>query len=334
MNTQNIPVIDISRLPRPSTLRALDEACRDWGFFQVVGHGMDPAIRQRLLSAMQGFFRQPACAKRAIARSAENPWGFYDQELTKNTRDWKEIYDYGPPGTVLGRSGPTAAEPDIRATMRPQWPSGLPWFRPAVLDFYKACEDLAFRLLGAISLNLGMPATYLSGGFQPDHTSFLRLNFYPICPAPEKPEGKEVPKRGHLGINHHTDAGALTLLLQDSQPGLEVFRQGGWHLIAPRPDALVVNIGDIVQVWSNDRYQASLHRVIASAEAERFSAPFFFNPAYSTSYAPLPSTVDARHPPRYRPINWGDFRSLRAAGDYADCGEEIQISHYLVKGRR
>jgi isopenicillin N synthase-like dioxygenase len=129
-------------------------------------------------------------------------------------------------------------------------------------------------------------------------------------------------------VNHHTDSGALTLLLQDEQPGLEVFHGNEWHLVEPRRDALVVNIGDIVQVWSNDRYTAALHRGLVSADAERFSAPFFFNPAYSTEYAPLPSTIDARHPPRYRPIHWGAFRARRAAGDYADHGEYHSISHY------
>ena len=73
---------------------------------------------------------------------------------------------------------------------------------------------------------------------------------------------------------------------------------------------------------------AALHRGLVSADAERFSAPFFFNPAYSTQYAPLPSTVDARHPPRYRPIHWGEFRARRAAGDYADHGEYHSINHY------
>jgi isopenicillin N synthase-like dioxygenase len=131
-----------------------------------------------------------------------------------------------------------------------------------------------------------------------------------------------------MALNHHTDAGAITLLLQDRQPGLEVYRDGVWHLVEPTDDAIVVNIGDIVQVWSNDRYQAALHRVIANAEAERFSVPFFFSPAYSTDYAPLATTVSSRTPARYRPINWGDFYRRRAAGDYADFGEEVQISHY------
>jgi isopenicillin N synthase-like dioxygenase len=264
---------------------------------------------------MRAFFAQPIRAKRAISRTADNPWGFYDRELTKNTRDWKQIYDYGPPDG---------------AAMRPQWPSSLPGFRPAVEAFHAACERLALRLLAAVSVNLGMPRTALHGLFVPAHSSYLRLNYYPRCPRPERTAGLTTPKTGHLGINHHTDAGALTLLLQDDQPGLEVYRRGEWHLVEPRSGALVVNIGDIVQVWSNDRYRASLHRVIVSAAAERFSAPFFLNPAYSASYAPLPTTVDAQHPAAYRSINWGEFRKLRAAGDYADCGEEVQISHYRI----
>jgi isopenicillin N synthase-like dioxygenase len=339
MGMEHIPVIDISRIHRPETLEALDRACCDWGFFQVVGHGVDPALGGRLLEAMRAFFGQPTEAKQRISRTGENPWGFYDRELTKNVRDWKEIYDYGPPADPqtemsphpTGCSGKRAAPVTGAAGPQPQWPQRLPKFKAAVLEFYAACEHLSFRLLGALSVNLGMPADHLATGFRPGHTSFLRLNYYPVCPKPERPSGFAVPRQGHLGINHHTDAGALTVLLQDSQPGLEVYRHGDWHLVTPRTDALVVNIGDIVQVWSNDRYQASLHRVIANASAERFSAPFFFNPAYETNYAPLPSTVSGGRPARYRPINWGEFRAGRAAGDYADSGEEIQIARYRIK---
>ncbi len=310
-----IPVIDIARLDRARTLAALDAACRDWGLFHVVDHGIDLAVTAALMREMREFFAEPGDVKRRISRTAENPWGFFDRELTKNTRDWKEIYDYGP------------ADAD-RAS--PQWPVGRPTFRPAVLAYYRASEALAFRLLEALSVNLRMPADGLSGCFNPVHTSFLRLNFYPRCPAPARPSALEPPEEGYLGVNHHTDSGAVTLLLQDDVPGLEVFRGGEWHLVEPRPDSLVVNIGDIVQVWSNDRYLAPLHRVRANAERERFSVPYFFNPAYGTDYAPLPATVDAEHPARYRPINWGEFRARRAAGDYADCGEEVQISHYAV----
>lgn len=315
MSIDNLPVIDIRRLEHPRTLRALADACRDWGFFQVTGHCIEPSLIRALHREMEAFFSLPAEAKRAIARTADNPWGFFDQELTKNTLDWKQIYDYGPPCDA----------------QRPQWPAGLVGFQPAVLAFYGACEALAARLLGAISMTLGAPPDHLLRHFRPSHTSFLRLNYYPRCPLPERPAGPGTPRHGHLGVNHHTDAGALTLLLQDHRPGLEVLKDNTWHLVEPRPDALVINIGDIVQVWSNDRYRAALHRVIASQEAERFSAPFFFNPAYRTTYAPLPATVDAANPPRYRPINWGEFRALRAAGDFADHGEEIQIQHFRIE---
>lgn len=73
-----------------------------------------------------------------------------------------------------------------------------------------------------------------------------------------------------------------------------------------------------------------MHRAFVHAEVDRFSVPFFFNPAYSTDYAPLPSAIDARNPPRYRPINWREFRSRRAAGDYAHAGEYAEISQYAI----
>ncbi len=313
MSTENLPVIDIANLARADTRNAIDAACREWGFFQVVDHDIDERAITTLRQQMRAFFAQPLATKREILRTADNPWGFYDRELTKRTPDWKQVYDYGPPDG---------------GAIEPQWPAALPAFRTAVQAFYDACDALALGLLSVISINLGMPARFLDAYFRPAHTSFLRLNYYPRCPMPARPADLSMATTGHLGVNHHTDAGAITLLLQDEQPGLEVFHDGTWTLVEPRPDALVINIGDIVQVWSNDRYQAALHRGLASADAERFSAPFFFNPAYSAEYAPLPSTVDTRHPPRYRPINWGEFRAGRAAGDYADHGAYLQISHY------
>jgi isopenicillin N synthase-like dioxygenase len=313
MSIDNIPVIDIADLQTPETRRAIDGACRDWGFFQVVGHRIDTNLFAALRRQMRLFFAQPLAVKHEILRTSENPWGFYDRELTKHTPDWKQVYDYGPPAD---------------GGLEPQWPAAMPAFKTAIQAFYDSCDALAIRLLAAVSLNLGMPANYLDAYFRPVHTSFLRLNYYPKCPTPARPADLSMATTGHLGVNHHTDAGAITLLLQDEQPGLEVFHGGAWRLVEPRSDALVINIGDIVQVWANDRYRAPLHRGLANADAERFSVPFFFNPAYSTEYAPLPATIDAQHPPRYRPINWGEFRARRAAGDYANHGEYAQISQY------
>jgi isopenicillin N synthase-like dioxygenase len=314
---EQVPVIDIRRLgDDAATLAVIDRACREWGFFQVVGHAIPQEVLDAMQRRMREFFALPLADKRAIERTATNAWGFYDRELTKNVRDWKQIFDVGP----------ALAEGRLAGNV-PQWPATLPAFRPTVLAFYEACERLAYRLLGAISVNLGVPADHLFEAFGPGHTSFLRLNYYPRCADPASADSPTMPAAGHLGVHHHTDAGALTLLLQDDQPGLQVHRDGGWYLVEPRADALVVNIGDIVQVWSNDRYRAALHRVLANRDSERYSAPFFFNPASETTYAPLPSACGSV-PPHYRPIRWGEFRAARAAGDYTDCGEEIQIAHF------
>ena len=310
---ESVPVIDASRMTSPATLRAIEQACREWGFFQVVRHGIEGDLIDALQREMRGFFAMPREAKREVERSEENPWGFYDRELTKNVRDRKEIFDCGP---------------DEKPKLRTPWPMDAPGFRRTLLAYKSRCERLGFDLLSAISMNLGMPACHLRQLFRPAHTSFLRLNYYPTRPAPVGLEGRATAERQPFGVHHHTDAGALTLLLQDDVPGLEVHHGGRWHGVDPKRDALVVNIGDIVQVWSNDRYRAALHRVRASTGQARYSAPFFLNPAHDAYYAPLPTTVDRRSPARYRPIAWGEFRRRRAAGDYADRGVEVQIDHY------
>ena len=310
-----IPVIDVADLDSATTLWALDDACRDWGFFHAVHHGIPRRVCDGVMRDARAFFAQSHAAKRAIERTADNPWGYFDRELTKNTRDWKETFDYGP---------------SDGGALVPQWPAAQPTFRRSVLAFYNACEDLAFRLLHALARNLGLPHDGLDAAFDPAHTSFMRLNHYPPCAEPARPLGVCTPKRGYLGVNHHTDSGVLTLLLQDEHPGLEVLHEGQWRLVAPRADSLVVNIGDIVQVWSNDRYRAALHRVIVNPDNDRLSVPFFLNPTYEATYAPLPTVVDATHPPRYRAIRWGEFRARRTAGDYSDLGAEVQITDYRL----
>jgi len=315
MKSRSIPVIDIGELKNHETLASLDKACRDWGFFQVVNHGIPEEVIVNTFAMSRTFFGLPLHCKQKVSRTLQNPWGFYDRELTKNVQDWKQIYDFGPADG---------------AAIQPQWPDRLPEFRRAIQACYRHSERLAYRLLAAISTNLGMSPGFLSKGFGPQHTSFLRLNFYPVCPAQKQPQGVAGTQREHLGVGPHTDSGALTLLLQDDQPGLQVFRNNEWHTVEPEHGAIVVNIGDMVQVWSNDRYFAALHRVITNTENNRFSIPFFLNPEYRTDYAPLPTTISKSRPARYRRINWGEFRSRRASGDFADYGEEVQIAQYRI----
>jgi len=307
-----VPVIDIRDLGGLEVGAAIDRACRDWGFFQVTRHGIEQAVIEAIFAQSHRFFEQPTADKRRILRDADNPWGFFDRELTKNRQDRKEIYDFGPD------------RGDGRA---PRWPDGpiRLHFEPAVRACYASCMALSLRLLSVIATNLGVDGQVLASGFADSmHTSFLRLNFYPKSTL----DDAQGAAQEAFGVGEHTDAGALTILLQDEQPGLEVQRDGRWHLVQPRSDALVVNIGDIVQVWSNDRYRAAPHRVLTNATSDRFSIPFFLNPSYETGYEPLPATVTSDRPAAYRRISWREFRDLRAAGDYADIGEEVQIHHY------
>lgn len=308
----HIPVIDITHLERPATHTALAQACRDWGFFQAVGHGLDMDLAERLMAVTRAFFNQPAADKRRLLRDADHPFGYFDQELTKNRRDWKEIYDHVPADAEW---------------LQRCWPAdGLREHFVAALDSYHAkCTSLAHRLLAVMLQNLGADPTMPLSSFDGAHTSFLRLNHYPACDDPAAGAA--------LGVGEHTDSGALTLLLQDRQPGLEVQRHGRWHGVPPLPGALVVNIGDIVQVWSNDRYRAGLHRVLTNPTQDRYSAAFFFNPCSDTVYAPLAAAESPPAPAHYQPISWREFRAMRAAGDYADLGEEVQISHYRRDAR-
>ena len=320
MRANQVTLIDVSRLLEDGdALASLDSACRECGLFQIIGHGIPAALLAAFMGEMRRFFALPMDQKRRISRTADNIWGFYDRELTKNTRDWKQILDIGP----TSREGPTMGSV-------PQWPEALTGFQNIVEKFNAECERVAQLITAGISVNLGMPADHLTSAFGDAHTSFLRLNYYPVCDDPAPENAATIPDKGQLGVNRHTDAGAVTVLLQDDQAGLQVLRGERWYTIHPGPDALVINIGDVVQVWSNDRYTAPLHRVLASSSRERFSAPYFFNPTYETNYAPLPSLTADGEASRYRPINWGEFREGRAAGDYADHGEEIQISNFRI----
>ena len=309
-------MIDVSTLDE-SSHSAIDTACREWGFFQVVGHGVGAAHLAGMQAAATHFFQQPTQAKRALSRTADNPWGFFDQELTKNRRDWKEILDIG---------ADNGGEFDPFPAARVQWPAAPSNFEQVMRHHFMQCEQLSYKLLGALARNLGVAAQSLNATFGTDHASFLRLNHYPVCENPAPPDADFAPQAGELGISHHTDAGALTVLWQDQVASLQVNHKGAWHAVAPQPNALVINIGDVVQVWSNDGYRAPLHRVLANADSQRLSAAFFFNPSYAASYAPLEGSGAAK----YRSISWREFRAGRAGGDYADSGKELQIADYRI----
>ena len=309
----SIPVIDLDG-PPGTTMRLLRQGCESWGLFHVVGHGIGAALLKAVHDQSRAFFARPRGDKQQLSRSREHPWGYFDRELTKTRRDRKEIFDIA----CHASTGADAAAPFGGDT---PWPGEPAAFREVMNAHAGACEALSQRLLAVLAATVGVEAEALLRHFQPSHSSFLRLNYYPVDDALAAELGAS-----DLGIHHHTDAGALTILLQDRVSGLQLFKDGLWHDIAPLDGALTVNIGDMAQVWSNDAYMAPIHRVRAMTRLDRYSAAFFYNPSYAAVMAPEAADAAAR----YRPFGWGEFRAGRAAGDYANHGAEVQISDYRV----
>ena len=321
------PVIDISFLThsnskeRQEVITKIGVAARKWGFFHIVNHGIKPSLINAFREQMLLFFDLPSSDKRMIKRQVDNSRGFADDEFTKQKIDMKEIFDVG------GRK-----ESDhVVLDGFNQWPaeSLLPNFRTTIEAYYDACEIVAARILQAMSEDLGVDNTIFIEAFK-DHSSFLRLNMYPVVKNSVNDTGESF-----LGISRHTDAGVLTLLLQDMNvASLEVysgskedFGDGEWVPVVPVLDAITINTGDMLQIYSNDAYKAPEHRVKASTQQIRYSAPFFYNPRYDAVIEPL-NNGNGRS--LYRKLTWVEFRSNRFQGDYADKGQEVQIEDYKI----
>jgi len=321
---EQVPIIDVSAVVRDSTSNeargAVDQiaaACREWGFFQVINHNVSPRSISSTWRETEAFFAQPVETKESSMRTRENPWGYYNNELTKNQRDKKEVFDYTNDGV----------DPIYAAENR--WPDNNPDFRKTLCAYRDAVTSLSLSLLEAFCVGLDLPPDYLRQDFVNNHTGFIRLNFYPVKDPLAESNVEHLPV-ADLGVHHHTDAGALTVLLQDDTGGLQVFRDGYWHNVPPVAGAFVINTGDMMQVWSNDNYQAAMHRVLAMKSKDRYSIPFFFNPSATTVVSPLPTVVTRDRPARYREISWAEFRGRRTDGDYADYGPEVQIAQYRI----
>ncbi|MEM7562801.1 MAG: 2OG-Fe(II) oxygenase family protein [Pseudomonadota bacterium] len=318
---KQVPVIDVADLIHDSASSAsreaidqIADACRTWGFFQVVNHGIARQEVEQVWQQTHALFGLPLEEKLQIERSKENPWGFYNRELTKNQLDKKEVFDFTRPGV----------DPIYQQTNR--WLPNYPEFRSTMETYLESCTRLSLNLLEAFCLGLDLPAKFMHADFENNHTGFVRLNYYPLEVTAKNADGET--EEADLGIHHHTDAGALTVLLQADVSGLQVHRDGMWHDIPVVEGAMVINTGDMMQVWSNDIYKAAIHRVLAMEARERYSIPFFFNPASDCEVKPLPSVVSEQTPDQYDSIIWGEFRGRRSDGDYADYGTEVQISQY------
>ncbi|MDX1509410.1 MAG: 2-oxoglutarate and iron-dependent oxygenase domain-containing protein, partial [Woeseiaceae bacterium] len=163
---RSVPVID---LDSASAVERIALACRDWGFFQVTNHGVPEALIEQTWQQARAFFALPVADKERIIRTRENPWGYYNNELTKNQRDKKEVFDYTSAGT----------DPVYGAENR--WPDFDDHFRAVLEEYRDACVTLSLRILRMMAEGLGLEKEFFSALFEPDHTGFVRLNYYPVA---------------------------------------------------------------------------------------------------------------------------------------------------------
>ena len=257
---------------------AIDEACRDLGFFVISGHGIDPQLRSDLDDAAREFFALPDETKAAIAMPragiAWRGWFPVGGELTSGRPDQKEGIYFGQEHGA-DHPGVKARRPLHGANLFPQQPQRL---RPLVLDYLDALTTLGQGVLEAVALALGLPRGWFRTNLTDDPVVLFRIFHY----TPAQPTADD------WGVGEHTDYGLLTLLGQDDNAGLQVRTTNGWVDVPPDADTFVCNIGDMLERLTGGRYRSTPHRVRNTSGAERLSYPFFLDPSWDAAVDRLP----------------------------------------------
>lgn len=316
-----IPVIDLTG-PRHEVARAIDAACRESGFLVVTGHGVDANLIQRMHDVTLALFLQPAEWKQQWQPPADAA-GLRGMHLVPSYVSAGEDIPTAPDlcelFTMCRLGEPEAARRAEQAGVPPAWrtpniwpdrPAGL---RETWLAYYAAMEVLASELLHLFALGLGLPEDHFDR-FVDEHITNLTANYYPPVAAEPLPD--------QFRKGPHSDWGSLTILYQDGVGGLEVFdrRSGGWAEVPALPGTFVVNIGDLMARWTNDRWQSTKHRVrIPPPERrglQRVSIPFFHHPNWDAVIECLPSCLGPDDEPRYGPVTAGDYLLQRVEATY------------------
>jgi isopenicillin N synthase-like dioxygenase len=321
-----VPTIDLGGEPG-AVAHEIDRACRDVGFFQIVGHGIDPAIADAAWDMAHRFFGLPRDEKMALAIPPGQAYGygpFRAERLAASLGDatppdLKETFSVGP------FEVPSALADDDTAAFvysPNRWPASLPQIEPTFRAYYDAMASLVERLMEHMAPGLGLERDY----FRPHidrHTSALRALHYPDV------EGAAV-EAGQLRAGAHTDYGTLTLLRQDDAPGGLQVRgvDDRWHDVPAVAGAFVVNVGDALQRWTNDRWRSTMHRVVVppagvGRSCERYSMAFFHNANWDAIIECLPTCRRRGEPARHAPVTAGrhlmdKFRSTQDSSPSGD----------------
>jgi isopenicillin N synthase-like dioxygenase len=312
-----VPVIDLGA---SDAVARIADACERIGFLVITGHGADAGVIERAWTAARRFFDLPLDDKMSVAMPYPGyPYGyapFRGERLAaslgaETPPDLKETFSMGPVAVPPGREITDPAE--AFAYERTPWPAALPEFRPAMEQYYGSLAALVQRIMRLFAAALRLPDEFFDSRID-RHTSALRVLNYPAL--------TERPQPGQLRAGAHSDYGTVTVLRADSAPGgLEVQMGEQWVAVPIVEDSFVVNLGDAMARWTNDRWRSTLHRVVVppddvAATARRQSMAFFHNANWDAVIECLPSCLAAGESPRYPPTTAGEhlmskFRSTQ-----------------------
>jgi isopenicillin N synthase-like dioxygenase len=308
-----VPVLDLSALDgavaaRAALARKVDETCRDSGFLVFTGHGVDPALISEFDRVATAFFDGPAALKASccslLVGNARGYSAVGARALGRTlgdanaAEDLRETFTMGPPR--IDPDDPYYSHPVARQLCQPNlFPPDMPALSDVMHRYYAAMEGLADRVMRVFALALGLEEHWFET-YTRRHISNLAVTNYPELVDPPLP--------GQLRAGAHTDYGDLTILRAEERPGgLEIAREtvGGrreWFTAPVAPDSYIVNIGDMMARWTNDRWRSTLHRVAAppldsTGPTRRLSLIFFHQPDHDAAIVPLPGTGEAKYPP-------------------------------------
>jgi isopenicillin N synthase-like dioxygenase len=291
----SIPTIRLSDLDAVPALRA---ACIDVGFFYLEGHGLDSGEILQVFEESRKLFDLPLKEKEALSDKVMSRGYTAMQEETldptvQKEGDTKEGYYIG---REVATTDPRYDPVKLRGPN--QWPSKdmLPRFQSTMEKYHGKVSSVGHQVVQLLALALGLENTYFDEQFR-EPIATLRLLHY------AKRESQ--PEEGIFACGAHSDYGILTLLLTDQHPGLQILYRGQWIDVPPKPHAFVVNLGDMLERWTNGLMKSTQHRVLTSGDEERYSIPYFYDPAFETVVECLDICTDEDNPPHFAPTTAG-----------------------------
>ncbi|XP_006644153.1 protein SRG1-like [Oryza brachyantha] len=286
-----IPVIDFQRLKlgHGEEMTLLHRACQDWGFFQLINHSVPEDLLEGMKSNVKGFFELPAETKKQFAQERGQLDGYGQLFVVSDDQqlDWADI---------LFLNTQPVQERNIRF-----WPDQPPDFRSTLDKYSAAVKSIVDFLLVAMSNNLGVDPEVIADKCGTDGIQAVRMNYYPPCVQADKV----------IGFSPHSDSDLLTLVLQVNEvDGLQIKRNGTWFPVRPLDGAFIVNVGDILQIFTNGRYKSVEHRAVVNTKKERLSVVAFHSPSIHAIIGPLREMVAHEDDAVYKNIDHDEFMKL------------------------